>query len=39
MKETLKEVVASLTLAVFCGAAVGVFVLLIGLYVSLHIGS
>ena len=37
--ETLKEVVASLTLAVFCGAAVGVFVLLIGLYAGLHIGS
>jgi len=37
--ETLKEVVANLTLAVFCGAAVGVFVLLIGLYVGLHIGS
>ncbi len=37
--ETLKEVVANLTLAVFCGAVVGVLVLLILLYVGLHLGS
>ena len=37
--ETLREVVANLTLPVFCGAVVGVLVLLLLLYVGLHIGS
>ena len=37
--ETLREVVANLTLPVFCGAVVGALVLLILLYVGLHIGS
>ena len=37
--ETLKEAIANLTLAAFCGAVVGVLVLLFLLYVGLHIGS